>query len=368
MKVAIVHDWLTNLGGAERVVEVLSRQYSEAPIYTSVYVDSRIHLIKDKQVVTSFLQHWPLSKKRHQLYPTLRRYAFESFDFSEYDLVITSASAEAKGVITTSDTKHIAYIHTPTRYYWSGYDDYLKNPGYGVLNPLVKLALPRLVKTMRYWDYAAAARADVVVANSKTVADRIKRYYNRDARVVYPPVNVDRFANAKPKDEGYYLVVSRLIPYKRIDLAIEACNDLGKELIVVGKGSELKKLRKQAGKTVHFDTDADDKAVVKYMKSCKAFLFPGFEDFGITPVEAMAAGKPVLGFAKGGLAETVINGETGILFSEQTKDALKSAIQKFEQTSFDAVKIAKHASNFSEEVFLRQIEEVVNEATTQKQT
>lgn len=366
MRVAIVHDWLTNLGGAERVVEVLSQQYPDAPIYTSVYDQSRLDLFTDKQIVTSFLQRWPFSKKRHQLYPTLRRYAFESFDFSEYDLVITSASAEAKGVITSTDTKHIAYIHTPTRYYWSGYDDYLENPGYGVLNPLVKMALPRLVKTMRYWDYAAAARADVVVANSITVAKRIKKYYNRDAKVIYPPVNVARFANSSIKDEGYYLVVSRLIPYKRVDLAIQASNQLGRELVVVGKGSELRKLRKLAGKTIRFDTNADDAAVVEYMKNCKAFLFPGFEDFGITPVEAMAAGKPVIGLAKGGLAETVIDGKTGILFNEQTKDALVSAMQQFESISFDSSYIAKHANNYSEAVFRMKMKEIIDEASAQK--
>ncbi len=368
MRVAIVHDWLTNLGGAERVVEVLSREYPEAPIYTSVYDDTRLDLFKDKQITTSFLQHWPFSKKRHQLYPTLRRYVFESFDFSDYDLVITSASAEAKGVITRSETLHVAYIHTPTRYYWSGYSDYVKNPGYGVLNPLIKLILPRLVKTMRYWDYAAAARADVVIANSQTVARRIKEYYNREARVIYPPVNVKRFANPITKNEGYYLVVSRLIPYKRIDLAVQACNELGKELIVVGKGSELGKLRKLAGKTIRFDTEASDEAVVKYIQKCKAFLFAGFEDFGITPVEAMAAGKPIIGYANGGLGETVINGTTGILFKQQTIRDMKDAIEKFEQTTFSAVKIAQHAQNFSEAIFAKKMKEVIDEALTKKQT
>ncbi len=367
MRVAIVHDWLTNLGGAERVVEVLSRQYPDAPIYTSVYDSSRLNLFNNKQIITSFLQHWPFSRKRHQLFPTLRRYAFESFDFTNYDVVITSASAEAKGVITTTETQHIAYIHTPTRYYWSGYDDYLKNPGYGLLNPIVKLILPRLVKTMRYWDYAAAARANVVIANSKTVAERIKLYYNRDAKVIYPPVNVKRFANPSANDNGYYLVVSRLIPYKRVDLAIRACNQLGRELIVVGRGSELKNLRKLAGPTIRFDTTASDEAVVKYMKNCRAFLFAGFEDFGITPVEAMAAGKPVIGFAKGGLAETVIDGKTGILFAEQSTAALKRAIETFEQTAFDSTKIAGHANNFSEEVFINKMKAVVDEALSQKQ-
>ncbi len=368
MRVAIVHDWLTNLGGAERVVESLSQQYPKAPIYTSVYDNSRITLFRDKKIVTSFLQHWPLAKKRHQLFPTLRRYAFESFDFAEYDVVITSASAEAKGIITTTETKHIAYIHTPTRYYWSGYDDYLKNPGYGVLNPLVKLVLPRLVKTMRHWDYAAAARADVVIANSQTVAERIRQYYQREAEVIYPPVDVERFANAHPKDDGYYLVVSRLIPYKRIDIAIQACNQLGRDLIIVGKGSELKKLRKLAGPTVRFDTEAGDEQVVKYMKNCRAFLFPGFEDFGITPVEAMAAGKPVVAYAKGGTGETVIDGKTGTLFTKQDIESLIAGMQRCENTKFNADKIATHAKNYSQKVFLRKIDKVVHEAITKKQT
>ncbi len=366
MRVAIAHDWLTNLGGAERVVESLTKLYPDAPIYTSVYDEVRFDKFRDKKVISSFLQRWPFSRRRHQLYPTLRRYAFESFDFSGYDVVITSASAEAKGIITTTETKHIAYIHTPTRYYWSGYENYLENPGYGLLNPLVKLILPRLIQTMRHWDYAAAARADVVVANSQTVSDRIKKYYNREAKVISPPVNVERFTNPHPQDKGYFLVVSRLIPYKRIDLAIQACNELGLPLVVVGKGSELKNLCKIAGKTIQFDTQADDTAVVEYMKNCKAFLFPGCEDFGITPVEAMSAGKPVIAYGKGGASETVEDGKTGILFAQQSKESLKAALTKFGTMTFKHTEITAHASNYSEAVFLSKMEEIIHETTSKE--
>lgn len=364
MKVALVHDWLTNLGGAERVVDALHTTYPDAPIFTSVYDSEGITLFKDAKVITSYLQRWPLAKKKHQLYPTLRRYSFESFDFSSYDVVISSSSAEAKGIVTPTETTHICYMHTPTRYYWSGYEDYLKDPGFGILNPIVRLALSRMINKLRYYDYAAAQRADIIIANSHTVARRIKKYYNRDAQVIYPPVDTARFASKKPRDKGYYLVVSRLIPYKKIDLAIKACNEMNKVLVVVGTGSELGKLRAMAGENVAFVESASDEIVTRYVKNCTAFLFPGFEDFGITPVEAMAAGKPVIAFGEGGASETVVDGKTGVLFAEQTVEALKQAITKFEKIRFSSQEIAKHAQKFSIKNFQDSIQKVVNEAKT----
>lgn len=368
MKVALVHDWLTNLGGAERVVDVLHKQFTNAPIYTSVYDDSRLDLFKDAKITTSFLQHWPLAKKKHQLYPTLRRYAFESFDFSEYDVVITSASAEAKGIITPTETIHICYLHTPTRYYWSGYEDYLKDPGFGFLNPFVRLALPRMVGKMRHWDYAAAQRPDVLIANSQTVAERVTKYYKRDSLVINPPVDTRRFANKNEKNEGYYLVVSRLIPYKKVELAVMACTQLNKELVIVGNGGELKQLQNIAGESVRFITNASDTHVTQYMKSCRAFLFPGYEDFGITPVEAMAAGKPVLAYGKGGVSETVVDGKTGILFEYQSVDSLKNAIEEFEKNTFSHTVITNHAQQFSVKNFQEKIQKVVDEAYSQNRS
>jgi glycosyltransferase involved in cell wall biosynthesis len=362
-KVAIVHDWLTNIGGAERVVDALAEQFSSAPIYTSVYDERRINLFKNKKIITSFLQHWPLAKRKHQLYPLLRRYAFESFNFADYDVVITSASAEAKGVITPTETIHIAYIHTPTRYYWSGYKEYLANPGLGVINPIAKRILPKMINKLRYYDYAAAQRADIVLANSKTVSDRIKKYYNRDSQVISPPVDTERFRNINPKDEGYYLVVSRLIPYKRIDLAVRACNELGKALIVVGNGSELKKLKSIAGSNIIFIENASDSEVTKYVKNCHAFLFPGNEDFGITPVEAMAAGKPVIAYNKGGAAETIVDGKCGILFNSQNVKELKNAIIRLESVKLSQTEISIYAQQFSIKNFQSNVQKVIDDAT-----
>lgn len=362
LKVAIVHDWLVGLGGGERVVESLSKIFPQADIYTSVYDESKISLFGDKKVYTSFLQHWPLAKSKHQLYATLRPLAFERFDLSGYDLVISSCSAESKGVITPTETLHLSYIHTPIRYYWSGYSEYLAQPGFGVLNPLVREMLPRLVKKLRIWDFAAAQRPDVLVANSDTVAKRIKKYYHREAKVITPPVNVEKFTKQKSREGDYYLVVSRLIPYKRVDLAILACNQLGKRLIVAGRGPELKNLKKIAGPTVEFQSNLDDRQIEKLYLGCKAFIFPGYEDFGITPVEAMAAGKPVICFAKGGATETVVDGITGVYHDNQSVESLVGAIKKLEIITFDSQKIRRHAEQFSESRFIEQIRGYIDES------
>ncbi len=366
MKVAIVHDWLTNLGGAERVVESLHQMFPEAPIYTSVYLPDKLPLLKDAKIVTSFLQHWPLARKKHQLYPMLRTLAFESFDFSGYDLVISSSSAEAKGIITSTETLHLSYIHTPTRYYWSGYEDYLSSPGLGIFNPLAKMVLPRVVKKMRHWDYAAAQRPDLLIANSKTVQSRVKKYYNRESVVISPPVDTARFETPdKSKKEDYYLVVSRLIPYKRVDLAVRACTSLGRKLLVVGSGSELANLKSIAGPSVIFAGSLSDAETTTHFKNCKAFIFTANEDFGITPVEAMSAGKPVVAFGKGGSSETVLDGVTGVFFDSQTVDSLEKAIIKLEGASFDVSKIVARAADFSIEKFKssmdKQIKQSIND-------
>lgn len=366
MKVAIVHDWLTNLGGAERVVESLHEMFPDAPIYTSVYLPDKLPLLKDAKIITSFLQHWPLARKKHQLYPMLRTLAFESFDFSGYDLVISSSSAEAKGIITSTETHHLSYIHTPTRYYWSGYEDYLSSPGLGIFNPLAKMILPRVVKKMRRWDYAAAQRPDLLIANSMTVQARIKKYYNRESVVISPPVDTARFKNSiRPEKEDYYLVVSRLIPYKRVDLAVRACTRLGKKLLVVGSGSELANLKSIAGPGVSFSGSLSDAETTTHFKNCKAFIFTANEDFGITPVEAMSAGRPVVAFGKGGSSETVVDGVTGVFFDRQTVDSLEKAIIKLEKASFDAAKIVARAADFSKENFKssinKQIKQIIND-------
>ena len=366
-KVAIVHDWLTNLGGAERVVEVMHKAYPEAPIYTSVYNPKNLKLFEGADVRPSFLQHWPLAKRKHQLYPTLRARAFESFDFSGYDVVISSSSAEAKGVITPTETYHISYIHTPTRYYWSNYDEYLARPGYGPLNPLVRLALPRLVGKMRHWDYAAAQRPDMLLANSKTVQDRIKRYYKRDSLVVYPPVDLERFGTEGPTDGDFYLVVSRLVPYKRVDLAVEACTELGKKLVVIGDGPEMNKLRKSAGPTIQFKGFLTDAHTREQYLACKAFIFPANEDFGITPLEAMACGKPVIYLNQGGASETVVDGKTGVGFANQSIDDLVGAIKRFEKMQIEASDCVVRAKHFGgEQRFIDELRQLVEGRRSEK--
>ena len=363
LKVAIVHDWLTNIGGAERVVESLLKAYPQADIFTSVYHESALPQFKGK-VRTSFLQYWPLAKRKHQLFPVLRTLAFESFDFAGYDLVISSSSAEAKGIITPTETFHVSYIHTPVRYYWSNYDQYLKDPGFGALNPLIRLITPFFVRRMRRWDFAAAQRPDILVANSATVAKRIKKYYKRDAQVVFPPVDIDRFHTKKAKQGDYLLVLSRLVAYKRFDLAVEACTQLGLKLVVAGDGPELARLRALAGPSVEFVGKLDDSEVTKLFEGCRGFVFPGEEDFGITPVEAMACGKPVIAFGKGGAAESVVDGKTGILFKEQSVDSVVAALKDFDSVKWDSKVIRARAEEFSEERFIHQIHEVIEEQQT----
>jgi glycosyltransferase involved in cell wall biosynthesis len=238
------------------------------------------------------------------------------------------------------------------RYYWSSYDEYLKNPGFGFLNPFVRLVMPSMVKKLKRWDYAAAQRPDFMIANSKEVSSRIKRYYNRKSEIINPPVNIERFSKVKISHEDYYLVVSRFVPYKRIDLAIKACNDLERKLIVAGRGPEIKNLKKLASKNITFIEDPTDKKIDSLYAGAKAFIFSAEEDFGITPVEAMAAGVPVICFGKAGATETVINGKTGLYHDKQSVQSLKDAIEKFETMQFDTKLIKSRAKDFSEDRFL----------------
>jgi glycosyltransferase involved in cell wall biosynthesis len=358
-RVAIVHDWLTNQGGGERVVWALHRAFPNAPIYTSVFNPEALPQFAALDVRTSFLQHWPQAKTKHQLYPTLRTLAFESFDFSGYDVVISSSSAEAKGVITKPDTLHVCYCHTPTRYYWSDYAQYRKSTGFGILAPLVRLAMPRLSERMRIWDFAAAQRVDSFIANSKYVQQRISKYYRRASTVINPPIQADRFKLLDTPRSGY-VVVSRLIPYKRVDLAVRACSELNLPLTVVGDGSELAKLKAMAGPSVTFLGRAGEEAVNRAYASASAFIFPADEDFGLTPLEAMASGTPVIAYGKGGVTETVIAGKTGTFFPEQTVESLKQALQAFNPRDYDAAKIRAHAEQFDEEVFIKKIQKFVD--------
>ncbi len=367
LRVALVHDWLTNQGGGERVLWSLHLAFPDAPIYTSVFEPAVMTQFADLDVRTSFLQKWPLARKKHQLFPALRTMAFESFDFSEYDVVISTNSAESKGIITGPKTLHINYIFTPTRYYWSGYHDYLAQPGMGRLNGLVRRVMPRVVSRMRQWDYAAAQRADMVVAISEYVGARVTKYYRRDWGVVYPPVEVDRLKPAAKRGD-FYLVVSRLIPYKRVDLAVAAARELNLPLIVIGDGSERSRLEAMAGPKTQFLGRRSDAEVAEYYGKAKAFLFTADEDFGITPLEAMAAGAPVVAFGRGGALETVVPGKTGVFFSEQTPSSLIQALKHLDTLKLDTLTIRKQAERFSERRFIVEMQQLVRRAIASRQS
>lgn len=367
-RIAIVHDWLTNLGGAERAVLALKEAFPEADIYTSVYNSSNLPQFKSLKPKTSFLQHWPLATKKHQLYPLLRQLAFESMDFSNYDVVISSSSAEAKGVITPSEVLHIAYIYTPTRYYWVDPDGYLRNPGFGPLNPLVRTILKRQLKRLKHWDFAAAQRADKLIGISDNVVKRIQTYYRRPADMIYPPVDVARFSANPSTDGDYYLVVSRLVPYKHIDVVVEAFNQLDRRLIIAGRGSELARLKKMAGDKIEFITDADDATVTKLYQGARALIFPTEEDFGITPLEAMAAAKPVIALGRGGALETVVDNKTGLFFDRQIPASLVATVKKFEKQTFNQAAIKAQADKFSETNFITQFRDYVAKALDEHTT
>ncbi len=357
LKVALVHPWLTNQGGSERVLDAFSQAFPGAPIHTSVYDRTALPVFADRDVRTSFLQSWPLSH-RHQLFPLLRRRAFESFDLSGYDVVLTSDHCEAKGVLTGPDTLHLAYIHTPTRYYWSDYQRYLANPGFGRLDPLVRLALPVLAGRMRQWDLAAAQRPDHLFANSRVVARRIEKYYRRDSEVLHPPVDINRFSTDAARGD-HFVVVSRLIPYKSVELAVRACAELDLPLRVVGDGPERTRLESLAGPRTVFTGAVSDEQVATEYGQARAMIFPADEDFGLTPLEAMASGTPVLALARGGATETVVAGVTGDFFADQTVASLVEALRGFRPQDYDVAALRARAEQFSVESFVARLRERV---------
>lgn len=347
MRLAIVHDYLNQYGGAERVLEVLHELFPDAPVYTSLYEPSELPAsYRTWDIRTSFLQRIPASHRFHRALLLLYPAAFESFDLSEYEVVLSVSSAWSKGVVTGPETLHICYCLTPMRWVW-GYREYVEREQIG---RVARVLLPVAMQYLRLWDVSNSQRVDRFLGISSAVGARIKKYYRREAEVLHPPVEAERI----PLGTGGgtdFLVVSRLIPYKRIDLAVAACSRLGANLTVIGDGRHRSRLAAQAGPTVTFlghVPDADRNAA---MGKCKAFLFPGEEDFGITPVEAMAAGRPVVAYAGGGALDTVVDGVTGHLFREQTVEALAAQLTAFESARFDPVAIRNHALRFGREPF-----------------
>jgi len=357
VKVAIVHDWLVG-GGAERVVSELHQMYPDAPIYTS-YATQEWQDRLDGKVITSYMQRWPLSKLRKFL-PVLRAHWFSHLNLYAYDLVISSSgNGEAFGVRKRSDATHICYCHSPTHYYWRHYEQYLAEPGFGILNPLARFGLRLLLSPMRRWDYKAAQRPDYFLANSTHIQSDIKKYYGRDSTVVFPPIDVERFYDVKSVERTGFVTVGRQVPLKRTDLIVSACTKLNLPLTVIGRGSEHAKLVAMAGPTITFITDASDKDVVRYMASAKAFVFAAYEDFGITPVEAMAAGTPVIAYKAGGALDYIVEGKSGVFFAEQTVESLQKALRDFSASSFDSNTVAKHAQQFSSQEFRNHVEEFI---------
>lgn len=368
LRVAIVCDWLTSMGGAERVVYELHKLYPEAPIYTSQYnpnlkVWYGWNRLETADIRTSWLQHLPKNLKKFM--PVARALTFPRLDLSEYDLVISSAGAEAKSVRTGANTLHICYCHSPTHYYWKRYDEYLKHPGFPRgTNWLAKLGLKALVAPLRRWDRRAAKRPDVMIANSTHTQEMIKRYYHRDSTVIFPPVETERFKvrGSAPSRHGF-VVAGRQTPYKRIDLAVRACTELKVPLVVIGNGPEHKTLVKMAGRNVTFLTAVSEEDIARHFQSSLALIFPtNQEDFGVTAIEAMAAGTPVIAYAKGGTRDYIIPDKTGLFFDRLTVASLVKTLEGFNPNRFDPKEIAGFSENFSAGVFTKSMKQLIEQS------
>ncbi len=353
MKVALVHDYLNQMGGAERVVMALHEIFPDAPIYTSIYDPKRVDPAFQKMDIrTSFMQKLPLVTKHHQPYLPLYPLAMESLDLRGYDLVLSSSSAFGKGVITRPETMHICYCHTPMRWCWNYYE-YVEREHLG---KMARTILPFFITRMRVWDQMSSMRVDHFIANSPVVAERIHKYYRREAVIIPPPVEASRFIfDPNTQSEDYFLIVSRLIPYKRIDLAIQACNQLRLPLVIIGSGRDEEALKKMAGPTIRFMGRLSDEEVLHYFAHCRAFLFPGEEDFGITPLEAQASGRPVIAYGAGGALASIIDGVTGAFFHEQTVESLAAVLASFDERKYDPQTIRNHALEFDKPRFHRRI-------------
>lgn len=361
-KLAIVHDWLTNMGGAEQVIINFHDIYPDSPIYTTFYnPDNLDEKLRNLDVRTSFLQ----GKKmvvNHKKYFPLMPLAFSRFNMKDYDVLLSCSSSCAKGIKKRKDALHFCYINTPMRYAYEFKHEYTDG-----MNPIKKFLVNILLFFMRKWDLSNNKRVDFFIANSTEVKNRVKNTYGRDSIVINPPVRCQDF-NISDIDGDYYFVVSRLVGYKRFDLAVQACKELGKKLVVIGDGPERKNMEKIADgdPNIIFMGRQPDDVLKKYMQECKALLFPGLEDFGIVPVEAQACGRPVICYGKGGVLDTVVDEKTGIYFNEQTVDSLKDAILKFEKMKFDKKAIREHAMNWDEPVFKEKIRNYIDENIKKK--
>ncbi|MBU0577491.1 glycosyltransferase [Patescibacteria group bacterium] len=356
MKIALVHEMLTKLGGAERVLRTLSDMYPKSPIYTLLHdAEKTEDWFGDKTIHPSYLQTYYRWLKSPKWLLSKMPKAIEQFDFSDYDVVISSSSAFAHGIKTNKKTKHICYCHSPMRYAWDYTHEYTKN-----YSGVMKFLIANLLKQIRIWDFKAASNPDLIVANSKHVQKRIEKYWRKKSTVIYPPVEVGKF---KPTAdcEDYFLIVSALTPFKKIDLAVHAFNKLKRRLVIIGDGAQRKSLESIANDNIEFLGYKPDSVVREYMQNCRAFIFPGEEDFGITPAEAMAAGKPVLAYGIGGVTESVQEGVSGEFFHKLTSESLIEGLTRLmmNEKRYDYKKIRQIAEKFDESVFEEKIKKVV---------
>lgn len=356
-KIAIVTDWLTNYGGAESVISAFHDLYPEAPIYTTIYRPEKMRELGHlKNVRTTWLNKIPFVK--HQWLLGQMPTAVEMMDLDEFDVVLSSCHSVSKGIITKPSTLHISYCHTPMRYAWEKWDFETRLKKFPkILHPLIR----RQIKKIKQWDSCAAQRVDEYIANSGYISGKIKEHYGRDSHVIYPPVHTDKFKPVDSPTADYYLAVGRLIPYKKFDLIVQAFNRLKKPLKVVGIGPDYKKIKEIAGPTVEILGEVSDTELAKLYANCKAFIFPQIEDAGIVPLEAMAAGRPVIALNRGGSLDSMKEGMTGVFFKEQTVESLSDAIGQFEKMKFDSNAIRNHAKQFDVENFKEKIKNFIDE-------
>jgi glycosyltransferase involved in cell wall biosynthesis len=352
MKVAIIHYWLVGMRGGEKVIEALCEMYPQADIFTHVYVPEMVSdRINRHKIIPTFINSLPRASKMYKNYLPLMPLALEQLDLRGYDLVISSESGPAKGIIAPARALHVCYCHTPMRYVWNMYQDYRDSAG-----RVARLLMPPLTHYLRMWDVSSAARVDSFVANSATVAGRIHRYYGADSVVIHPPVDTAAFSIAAPSELGdYYLMAGELVSYKRPDLAVQAFNEMKLKLVVIGGGEMLDEIRRLAGPTVTILGPQPFDVLKKHYAGCRALIFPGEEDFGMVPVEAMASGRPVVAFGRGGATETVAKDLSGVFFPEQTVEAISSAVRNLAGIEIDPARIAAHASQFGRDQFFQKM-------------
>jgi glycosyltransferase involved in cell wall biosynthesis len=355
MRLAIAHDYLIQMGGAERVVATMSDAYPEAPIYTSVTDYNRLlPELRRRDIHNSWAQRVPTIRQQFKTLFPIYPFAFRSFSPVDADVLWISSSGFSKWIRTSPTTPTICYCHTPPRFFWES-DIYLD---FEVHRPTVRESAKRLLGVLRNWDFKCAQKIGRFIANSRCVQERINRFYGRSSTIIYPPVNVDRF-EPFAKSAGYYLILSRLVGYKRIDLAVRAFNQLKERLVIIGQGPDRARLEALAGPTISFLGQVGEAEATQYLQECRGLIFPGLEDFGIVALEAQACGRPVIAFAGGGALETVIDGETGILFPERSPESLATAVRRSQQVTWCPQTIRANAERFSREVFLERMTAVL---------